>query len=197
MTILVSLCELAKTCNFCSEGYTQKNIRDQIIEGLADGEIVEDLLQKSGLSLATTISKCRAKEATKQQCAEISDRAQSISALHRSNTSTQPKSTAQVCPGCGSKPHPASCMQHPAYSMTCFLCQKVGHMATVNHSVSMSRWYKSPLRYPLSQNHPQKPHSKASRPSLVLTQKTSYCCPTLSTWPPMQPHQKSRSMSLH
>ena len=60
---LVSLRELVKTLNFCSEACAQKNIRDQIIEGLADGEIVEDLLQQSDLSLATTISKCRAKEA--------------------------------------------------------------------------------------------------------------------------------------
>ncbi len=34
---LVSLQELAKTCTFCSSGCTQKNIRDQIIEGLTDG----------------------------------------------------------------------------------------------------------------------------------------------------------------
>ena len=69
---LVSLRELVKTCNFCSEGCTQKkNIQDQITEGLADGEIIEELLQQSDLSLATTISKCRAKEAAKQQRAEI------------------------------------------------------------------------------------------------------------------------------
>jgi len=66
----VSLCELVKKCNFCSEGVPQ----DQIIEGFVDGEIVEGLLQQSDLSLATTISKCRAKEAAKQQHAEISDK---------------------------------------------------------------------------------------------------------------------------
>ena len=45
---LVSLRELAKTCNpcnFCNDGCAQKNIRDQIIEGLTNGDIVEDLLQ--------------------------------------------------------------------------------------------------------------------------------------------------------
>ena len=31
---LVSLCELVKSCNFCSDACTNKNIRDQIIEGL-------------------------------------------------------------------------------------------------------------------------------------------------------------------
>ena len=31
---LVSLCELVKTCNFCSDACTNKNICDQMIEGL-------------------------------------------------------------------------------------------------------------------------------------------------------------------
>ena len=42
---LVSLRELAKTCNFCSADCIQKNIQDQIIEGLREGDTVEDLLQ--------------------------------------------------------------------------------------------------------------------------------------------------------
>ena len=42
----VSLHELAKTCSFCSEECTQKNIQDQIIAGLMDGDIVEDLLKE-------------------------------------------------------------------------------------------------------------------------------------------------------
>ena len=41
---LVSLQELVKTCNFCSETCTQKNIRDQIIERLLDSDTVEALL---------------------------------------------------------------------------------------------------------------------------------------------------------
>ena len=40
---LVSLRELAKTCNFCSDQCTQKNIRDQIIEGLMDGDTVANV----------------------------------------------------------------------------------------------------------------------------------------------------------
>ena len=38
--------ELVKTCNFCSNNCTRKNIRDQIIEGILDGGTVEDLLQE-------------------------------------------------------------------------------------------------------------------------------------------------------
>jgi len=35
---LVSLRELVKTCNFCNDACTQKSLRDQIIEGLLDGD---------------------------------------------------------------------------------------------------------------------------------------------------------------
>ena len=70
---LVALQELAKACKFCSDACTQKNISDQnlIIEGLIDGDTVEDLLKEKDLTLATTISKCRSLEAAKQQRAEI------------------------------------------------------------------------------------------------------------------------------
>ena len=33
--------------------------RGQFIEGLCDGDFVEDLLQESGLILSTTVMKCR------------------------------------------------------------------------------------------------------------------------------------------
>ena len=47
---LVSLRELSKTCKFCSDECNQKNIRDQISEGIFDGDTVEDLLQERNLS---------------------------------------------------------------------------------------------------------------------------------------------------
>ena len=40
---LVSHRELVKTCNFCSDACTQKNIQDRIIEDLIDNDIVKDL----------------------------------------------------------------------------------------------------------------------------------------------------------
>ena len=46
----------------------QESTRDQIIEGLQDGNTVEDLLQELELALATTVAKCscRSKEAAKK-----------------------------------------------------------------------------------------------------------------------------------
>ena len=64
---LVSLHELAKTCNFCDEACSQKNIRDQIISGLVDGEVVEDLLKEKNLTLDRALASCRASKAAKKQ----------------------------------------------------------------------------------------------------------------------------------
>ena len=54
---------VSQTCRFCSDAYMQQSIRDQVIEGLQDGDTVEDLLQESELTLATTVTKCKSKEA--------------------------------------------------------------------------------------------------------------------------------------
>ena len=62
---LVSLRELVKTCNFCSDGCTNKNIRDQIIEGLLDADTTEHLLQETDLTLAKAITMCQAQEAAR------------------------------------------------------------------------------------------------------------------------------------
>ena len=48
---LVSLHNLIKTCNFCSDACIQKSLRDQIIEGLLDGNTVESFLQEADLTL--------------------------------------------------------------------------------------------------------------------------------------------------
>ena len=64
---LVSLRELVKACNFCSNGCTNKNIRDQIIEGLLDADTTEHLLQETDQTLAKTITICQAQKAAKKQ----------------------------------------------------------------------------------------------------------------------------------
>ena len=71
---LVSLRELAKTCNFCNQACTNKNLRDQIVQGLVDGDTVEELLKERTLTLDTAIAKCRASKAAKRQRAEITNK---------------------------------------------------------------------------------------------------------------------------
>ena len=55
---LVALREIAKTCNFCSEECTTKNIRDQIIEGINDSDTVEHLLRQQNLTLDMAVTTC-------------------------------------------------------------------------------------------------------------------------------------------
>ena len=134
---LVSLRELAKTCNFCSDGCTQKSIRDQIVEGLLDGDIIEDLLKERELTLEATISKCRAQEAAKQQREEITNTplgdtlVQTVQKTSQ-NISQRPPST--TCPGCGSGHHPGGRQNCPAYHAACRNCNKNGHFARVCRS---------------------------------------------------------------
>ena len=109
---LVSRRELAKTCSFCSEECTQKNLQDEIIAGLLDGDIVEDLLKENSLSLDSTISKCSTHEAAKHQRAQIAGRPSNaaIKALQKPRPSRgddhPPPNPKRVYPGCGSRYHP-------------------------------------------------------------------------------------------
>lgn len=103
---LVALRELAKTCKFCSEQCTQKSIRDQIIEGLLDGDTIEDLLKEKDLTLETTITKSRAQEAAKKQRAEMTHAQEpTIQALRRGphTISTRPRPHPSPTPP---RPHP-------------------------------------------------------------------------------------------
>ena len=129
----MSLRELAKTCKFCNKTCLEKNIRDQIIEGLQDPDIIETLLQEKDSQLSTAISKCQAQEAVRKQRVEMtslshaSETVQSLSNAHRNSSMTVP-----VCQGCGPSQHPGCRKQCPAYNQTC-LCQKTGHFASVCH----------------------------------------------------------------
>ena len=64
---LCSLRDLAKTCRFCNDTCAQDNIRDQIIEGLADSDTVQELLKEQNLTLPNTITTCRGMEAAKKE----------------------------------------------------------------------------------------------------------------------------------
>ena len=130
---LVSLRELAKTCNFCSADCTQKNIRDQIIEGLLDGDAIEHLLQEKDLTLDKAISTCRAQEAVKKQRAEITTNPRepvNVQALRRQPNPTRP-TPGRSCPGCGAGLHEGGRQRCPAYNATCHICKKTGHFGRV------------------------------------------------------------------
>jgi len=135
---LVALRELVKACNFCSPACTAKNIRDQLIEGILDGNTIEHLLQQHNLTLDTAITTCIAEEAAKRQRSEITlPQSDTILAVrqkepHHKKMTTQPSAPTYL--GCRGKPHQGGCSRCPAYSTTCHYCQKVGHYACVCHA---------------------------------------------------------------
>ena len=140
---LVSLRELVKTCKYCSEECSQKHIRDQVIEGLLDGDAVEDLLKEKDLTLDTAVTICRAQEAARKQRAEISAGVH-VSAIRgqppkqftapspgQSRPGGRQQGPAYTCIGCGYQSHTGGRQQCPAYSRTCHFCGKLGHLARV------------------------------------------------------------------
>ena len=132
---LISLRELAKTCKFCSEACMQKSIRDQIIEGLSDGDTIEDLLQESELSLAATITKCQSREAAKKHRVDITTQGtDTVAALRKPQ---EPMSQVKACPGCGGPHHRGGRSQCPAFAQNCSYCHKVGHFAKVCRGKSL------------------------------------------------------------
>ena len=161
-----------QTCKFCSDECIQKNIRDQIVEGLMDGDTVEDLLKESDLTLEATISKCRAQEAAKQQHEEITSTPLGHTAIQ---TVRKPLPTAQqrpptgTCPGCGSPHHQGGRQRCPAFNVTCRSCNKLGHFARVCRSRRQQQ--ASPT------THPQAPTTN-------IVHAGPQCTPR-HTWPPL------------
>ena len=130
---LVALRELAKTCKFCSDECLNKNIRDQIIEGLVDGDTIETLLREKDLTLEVTITRCRGQEAAKKQRAEIVGSSFETTPYNIHRTQMR-NPTRRSCPGCGGNSHPSGRRQCPAYSVTCHNCKQIGHLAKVCRS---------------------------------------------------------------
>ena len=131
---LVSLRELAKTCNFCSSECTQKSIRDQIVEGLLDGDTVEVLLKESALTLENTISKCRAQEAARQQRAEITSMSLVSTQVQAVQKQPPPHQPNPTCPWCGATKRHSNRQSCPAFGVTCHICNRLGHFARVCRS---------------------------------------------------------------
>ncbi|XP_065896213.1 uncharacterized protein [Dysidea avara] len=135
---VLALRELVKTCNFCSNDCTRKNIRDQIIEGILDGDTVEDLLQEKDLTLDRAMQVCQAQEAAKRQRASMSSGYHdSVAALknpppsRRKPLSQATSSHPPTCSGCGNKPHFGGRSRCPAFGLSCNICGKLGHFAKV------------------------------------------------------------------
>ena len=127
----------------------QKNLRDQIIEGLVDGDTIEVLLRETNLTLATTVAKCRGQEAAKRQRSEmISQSPQSISTVQKAHQDKKGYTQLLICPGCGANAHQGGRRQCPAYDQACHSCQKTGHFAKVCRGRQARRFSPRPAKQP-------------------------------------------------
>ena len=104
-----------------------------IVEGLIEGETVEDLHKVQNLTLEGTISKCQALEAARQQHEELTHTPLGNILVHtvRRPAPQRPSNTATACPGCGSGPHHGGHENCPAYHVICHNCHRFGHFARV------------------------------------------------------------------
>ncbi len=153
---LLSLRELAKTCNFCDNNCLRSNIRDQLVTGLIDPDTIKDLLREPNLTLTKAIDTGRALEAAKKELhsrsgamplavvvppksstldSPSSDSVYKVSRYQRGMkgkerpASTQPLGT---CNGCGKAVHLEGRRKAcPAYQAVCSNCGKLGHYSTV------------------------------------------------------------------
>ena len=158
---LVSLRELAKTCNFCNNNCLQSNLRDQLVDGVSDPDTVCELLKEQNLTLEKAIDVGRAMETAKKELQSRPGMATATSAStlgeslhtvslesdHESiNAVSKYKQTngkgAQVptrgesgpCRGCGQAEHPEGRRKScPAFTSVCSSCGKTGHYHAVCH----------------------------------------------------------------
>ena len=136
---LTDLRELVKTCAFC-DTCRESLIRDRIVVGLRDGDIVEKLLAKPDLKLKDTIDICQAEESARRYRKEITGgsingmsqyakqkRGKYTESNAKSNNSQSGAGGKRVCWNC-TKSHGAT--DHcPAKETHCAACGKRGHWA--------------------------------------------------------------------
>ena len=124
-------------CNLCSEACNKKNIRDQITEGLQDGDIVEALLQENNLTLAIAISKyqvqLRSCQDTESRPIQPTVRVHLYTAVTLGAKDSSTNNTH--IPRIWSRNSTSRLIPMPCtFSQTCFHCQEVGHCAKVCQS---------------------------------------------------------------
>jgi hypothetical protein len=150
---------MARTCNFSlpddRHDYTDEMVTNQLIQGLADPTIQEQVLARQVTdkenTLASTLKYIQAKEAGKQDARQLLDNQQGVCKVteyqrsksrapeedHRSKSSPpddrgRSHTTEDRCRNCG-KRHGAS-RTCPAFGRTCRICGKYNHFETVCRS---------------------------------------------------------------
>ena len=112
--------KLAKTCNFGD--YLNTALRDQLVCGLKDSRIQQELLCKKGLTLETALEKARAMEAVAKEVLTLHSGASPAQAAEDGDTHAIRKEEAK-CYRCGSAghlapgcPHKIKCCNNRSFS---------------------------------------------------------------------------------
>lgn len=123
---LIALCKVVKTCKFCSDQCMQKNLRDEVVEGLRDIETIKDVLKENNLTLDNAIAKCRSLEAGRKHCLDMTRQEPEVMAALQITQRGRTKATVGqgICSGCGGAWHKGGHQQCPAYNRTCAHCHK-------------------------------------------------------------------------
>ena len=158
-TFLANLRGQASLCNFtakCTEkdcnhtyDYSNEMIKDNVIRGLADTEILADLLgdTKTNMSLEETVAFTSQKEQGKATRSTIGDCAGAIS-THNQNSQKGNNSKSQykcwACGGPGHEPRNDRATRErkcPAWSSTCRKCNIKGHYGKMcSKCTSCDQW---------------------------------------------------------
>ena len=136
---LVSLRQLATTCEFCNDNCRNRAIRDQIVEGHNDQDVVKQLLQVPKLTLDKTIEVCRALESAKQKASSLQEiskvnvvkssykKNKKQGQVRGKNVAQHASSSVSPCSRCGHAVHTTANGECPAAKTQCRKCDRVGH----------------------------------------------------------------------
>ncbi len=205
---LLSLRELANTCNFCDNNCLRSNIRDQLVTGLIDPDTIKDLLREPNLTLTKAIDTGRALEAAKKELhsrsgamslavvvppksstldSPSSDSVYTVSRYQRGMkgkerpASTQPLGT---CNGCGKAVHLEGRRKAcPAYRAVCSNCGKLGHYSTVCRQKPSNQFTsgfrKAPRALSIQSEGPQQTEENNAHHPGMMSLNHSVPAPTL------------------
>lgn len=125
---LARLRTLSATCAY--GGATNEYIRDRLVAGLSDVNIIRKLLSIDDLTLDRAVTICRSAEATEAQLKIMSQNfsVNYVDKRFRKKDSHKSTNFTDNCKFCGGK-HEMNIRKCPAYGQECTKCNGVGHYA--------------------------------------------------------------------
>ncbi|XP_047988314.1 uncharacterized protein LOC125227948 [Leguminivora glycinivorella] len=123
---LLALKKLAKRCNY--KEFEDEILRDRIVVGIKDGEVIKELLKKQDLTLETAINICRASEDASAQVADL-QKAEPVNKITKNNKPFN-SDTPKKCRFCGGV-HVYQKKLCPAWGQRCEECGGRNHFKKV------------------------------------------------------------------